>query len=213
MGRGSGGHVNVFRASPHPPRPSLRTPLMAEWPGTTGDWRLLRGLIVGGVATALAVGGHALAGGGPPPWTTVVVLAVLLGTVATWLSRARWTLLRLLALLLLGQAGLHAVMVGAQPSGHPGHPHHVTESASALLPEPAMVAGHVAAAVATALLLRHGEAWLGGVLAALALRAVRLLDGLGRGYGGVPEPLPVGLLDQPCGRSGAGPRWQRGPPR
>jgi hypothetical protein len=193
-------------------------------PGTTGGWRLLRGVIVGTAATTLAVGAHCMAGGRPPTWTTVVCLCVLLGIVSTWLSGVRWSFPRLLALFVTAEAGMHAAFVSTQPvvahSGEHDTHHHLSSAAglvadqtSALLPStPAMVTGHVVAAALTALLLSRGEALLGRVLDALALRLFRLLDGALTVFGG-PQPLPVRVLELPRHNSAVDVRRQRGPPR
>ena len=192
-------------------------------PGTTGGWRLLRGAIVGTAATTLAVGAHCMAGGRPPTWTTVVSLALLLGVVSTWLSRVRWTFPRLLALFVLAEAGMHAVFVGTAPvlvhsAGHHVHDHLtsagglVADQASAMLPwAPAMFAGHLVAAVMTALLLSRGEALLAGVLDALALRLFRLLDAAPT-LAATSQPVPVRVLELPRQRAALDVRRQRGPP-
>jgi hypothetical protein len=190
-------------------------------PGTAGGWRLLRGTVVGTAATALPVAGHLLAGGRAPGWPTVVFLVVLLGSVSTWLSGARWTFPRLLALLVVAQAAVHATFVATLPPVVPGgHEQHAAEHAVSTVPmvsmvsaTPAMVAAHVAAAALTALLLRRGDAWLGDVLDALALRAVRLLDAWTGAYGVPPQPAPIRVLDIPRQRRAADAWWQRGPPQ
>jgi hypothetical protein len=192
-------------------------------PGTTGGWRLLRGAIVGTAATTLAVGAHWMAGGRPPTWTTVVSLALLLGIVSTWLSSARWTFPRLLVFFVVAEAGMHAVIVGTQPvvaHGGEHHTHHhlayvgglVADQATALLPTtPAMVTGHLVAAAVTALLLSRGEALLGGVLDALALRLFRLLEAA-PALVEAPQPVPVRVLELPRHRAALDVRRQRGPP-
>jgi hypothetical protein len=214
MARATTARARFLRARCHPARTRRRTPLMGTNPATSGGWRLLRGLVVGLAATALGAGGHGLADGDAPAWSTVLLLAVLLGMLATWLSRARWTFGRLLGLLLLTQTGVHAVLVVTEPFTHPGHLHHAAEPTATLLPsDPAMLAGHMAAAALTALLLARGEAWLAGVLDVLALRAVRLLDAWVRGYGVRPQPLPVGALDRATPHVTAATWRERGPPR
>jgi hypothetical protein len=189
-----------------------------QTPGTTGGWRVLRGSVVGFSATLLAVGGHCLAADAPPTWTSIVFLSVLLGAVSIWLSSLRWTVPRLLAVLLLAQAAMHAVFVEtAAPvqTGHAGHVHGADHAAAAtLLPgDLGMWTGHLAAALATAWLLRRGEAWLGGVLDALALRVFRMLEVVVTVYGPRRQPLPVAVRDVPRQSWGADAWWQRGPPR
>src|SRR5687767_6467683 len=97
----------------HPRRPLRRTAVMDGAPptGTVGLWRLLRGGVVGATATTLAVGGHILAAGRPPSWTVLATATIAIGGASILLSRLRWTLPRLLALLLAGQAGLHALFL------------------------------------------------------------------------------------------------------
>jgi hypothetical protein len=185
--------------------------------GTVGVWRVLRGGVVGATATALALGGHILAAGRPPSWTVVAAATVTIGVVSILLSRLRWTLPRLLALLLAGQAGLHTWFLWQQaPPPHAAHVHtgHAPEHAATLLPDDAgMLAGHVLAAVVTALLLRQGERWLCRVLDALALRAVRLLDAVLTVYAARPQPVPVRVAERPRSYVTDDAWWQRGPPQ
>jgi hypothetical protein len=226
MSREAASRVTFLRAGRHPGGPEPRTsPMRGETtPGTTGGWRLLRGAIVGTAATTLAVGAHCMAGGRPPTWTTVVCLALLLGTVSTWLSGVRWTFPRLLGLFVVAEVGMHAVFVGTQPvmaqsGGSHAHGHlssaggMAAEQATALLPStPAMVTGHLVAAALTALLLSRGEALLGGVLDALALRLFRLLAAAHAVLGG-PQPVPAPVLVFPRQNAALDVRRQRGPPR
>jgi len=191
--------------------------------GTTGGWRLLRGAVVGTAATSLAVGAHCVAGGRPPTWTTVVSLGLLLGLVSTWLSSVRWTFPRLLALFGMAEAGMHAYFVSTQPVLTHGAEHHthdhlspagdlVAGQASALLHStPAMVTGHLVAAAVTAFVLSRGEALLGGVLDALALRLFRLLD-VATSLVEAPQPVPVRVLELPRQWTALDIRRQRGPP-
>lgn len=204
-------------------------------PGTVGAWRVLRGAVVGTGATLLTVGGHCVAGDEPPTWTTVVSLAVLLGAVSVWLSALRWTFPRLLALLVAAQAGMHVLFVTTRPTAalqgvdpvgpvaghalHHGasgtHPAaaHVAAHVQTLLPSPLMLAGHLAAAAVTALLLWRGEEWLAGVLDALALRAYRVLSGFTPFLGTRPGPVLVLVYDAARPGVAADAWWQRGPPR
>jgi hypothetical protein len=226
MSREAASKVTFLPVARHPHATRSRTTPVREHtaPGTAGGWRLLRGALGGAAATTLAVGAHCMAGGGPPTWTSVVCLALLLGTVSTWLSGVRWTFPRLLGLFVVAEAGMHAVFVGAEPvlahsGGDPTH-HHMssagslaTEQATALLPStPGMVTGHLVAAAVTALLLSRADALLGGVLDALALRLLRLLEAAPTLVGG-PQPVPVPVLDLPRQRAALDVRRPRGPPR
>jgi hypothetical protein len=183
---------------------------------TVGVWRLLRGGVVGATATTLAVGGHVLAAGRPPSWTVLATATIAIGAASILLSRLRWTLPRLLVLLLAGQAGLHTLFLEQASPPHAGHVHtgHATEPTATLLPDDLeMVAGHVLAAVVTALLLRQGERWLCGVLDALGLRVVRLLGTTLTVYAARPQPVPVRVAERPRSYATDDAWWQRGPPR
>jgi len=226
MSRAAASNVTFLPLARHPQAPERRTSPVPEHtaPGTAGGWRLLRGAVVGAAATTLAVGAHCMAGGRPPTWTSVVCLALLLGVVSTWLSNVRWTFPRLFGLFVVAEAGMHAVFVGTQPvlthgGDHQAHHHASTaagmaaEQASTMLPStPAMVTGHLVAAALTALLLSRGEALLGGVLDALALRLFRLLRSAPLLVGGA-QPVPVQVVDLPRQRLALDVRPQRGPPR
>jgi hypothetical protein len=184
--------------------------------GTIGLWRLLRGGVVGATATTLGVGGHVVAAGPPPSWTGIAAAAIAIGAMSILLSRLRWTLSRLLILLLASQAGLHTWFLVQAAPRRAGHVHsgHAPEPTAALLPNDfEMLAGHVAAAVVTALLLCQGERWLCGVLEALRLRAVRLLGAVLTVYSARPQPVPVGVTERPRAYAPDDAWWQRGPPR
>jgi hypothetical protein len=183
--------------------------------GTVGVWRVLRGGVVGATATTLAVGGHTLAGRAPS-WTVLATATIAIGAASILLSRLRWTLPRLLALLLAGQAGLHTLFIVQVAPPHAGHVHtgHPPEQTATLLPDDVeMLACHVLAAVVTALLLRRGERWLCGVLDALGLRAVRLLGAALTVYPARPQPVPVRVAERPRSYATDDAWWQRGPPR
>jgi hypothetical protein len=221
---------NGHQAMSHPFSASSRTYRVTDQhePGTAGTWRVFRGLVVGTGATLLAVGGHRVAGDEPPAWTTVVCLALLVGTVSVWLSRVRWTFPRLLLLLVAAQTAMHTAFVttspvtadGALQGHHAGHPAghdiavqtQVTSHAENLLPGGAMLAGHLLAAVVTALLLWRGEQWLATVLDALTLRACRVLGSTTLLHGAGPRLVPVRAVNLPMRRTETGTWSQRGPP-
>jgi hypothetical protein len=173
----------------------------------------VRGLAVGAAATLLALGGHTAAGGHPPGAAVTLGAAAVVAAVALALSRARWTLPRLLAVLLAAQAGLHVAFAWTAPPSAGTHMHGSTADATLAATEPTMLAGHLAAVLLTAVVLRRGEQWLCGVLDAFALRAVRLLDVPLTEYGGRPRPVPVQATSRPRRRVVADAWWERGPPR
>lgn len=187
-------------------------------PGTTGVWRVVRGAAVGAAATGLALGGHAVAGASTPPLQVGLVVSAVVGAVTIALSRVQWTVPRLLTVLLLTQIGMHVLFAWSRPApamGAAGHVHvHAGDGLSAVWPlDLPMVSAHVAAAVLTAVLLSRGEAWLCAVLAALGLRALRLLRSVVSGYGGQPAPAPAPAPHVPRQRVGTDSWWERGPPR
>ncbi|MDQ4006732.1 MAG: hypothetical protein M3211_01390 [Actinomycetota bacterium] len=182
--------------------------------GTHGVWLVVRGLAVGAAATLLALGGHIAAAGHPPSAAATLGAAASVSAVALALSRAHWTVPRLLAVLLAAQAGLHAVFARTPtPSSVGTHVHGSTADATLAATEATMLAGHLAAVLLTAVVLRRGEQWLCGMLDALALRAVRMLDVPLAEYGGRPQPVPVQAATRPRRRVTADAWWERGPPR
>jgi hypothetical protein len=108
--------------------------------------RAVRGLLVAAVGAALGVGGHLLAGGGVPTSPALVLLVLLAAGACTALSDREWSYPRLLT----AMAGLEALVhLGMSSMGH-----------GAAHPGPSgwvMLAGHAAAAVVTAWVLRSGE--------------------------------------------------------
>jgi hypothetical protein len=111
-------------------------------PLTGGFGRWLRGSVVGLSATALATAGHALEGGPEPavPVTAGLVVAAVLVSVA--LSRVRWRLGTLLGVLAAAQLVFHVALAGGVADTGAGW---------------SILAGHSAAALITALVLRRGE--------------------------------------------------------
>jgi hypothetical protein len=118
--------------------------------------------MVGLSATALATAGHALEGGPAPAAPVIATVAVLAVLVSVRLSRARWSLPSLLAVLTAAQVIFHVALAGHVPAA---------EGVSW-----SMLAAHSTAAFLTACLLRRGEDacwWLADCLArpARAFRA------------------------------------------
>jgi hypothetical protein len=182
----------------------------------TGPWRAVRGGAVGAVATALAWAAHVWGGGEPPPLWLLLTAALGVGVSGIALSHYRWTLPRLLGLLLAVQILLHELFDQASPAavvhtaGHPtGHVAAGVTTAGAT--DGSMTLGHVLAATATAWVLARGEDWLWLLLELLGLRATRLLRSLHLGLSShVPALTPT---SRPAGpRAGRGAWSLRGPP-
>lgn len=158
-----------------------------------GPLRLFRSLVFTGAIVGLAAGGHLVGGGTlPAPIITAALTALLLVPV-TCLSRRELSFPALLGLLGVGQAVLHealstlSVSAVCQAPAPARGPHHGGTSSLQCLPvSPAefsahtgvgidplmMLAGHALAVLATAWLLRQGEAALWQLLAWLRPLAV-----------------------------------------
>ncbi|MEV7646248.1 hypothetical protein [Arthrobacter sp. NPDC089319] len=174
--------------------------------------RLLRGWLGAAVATSLASFSH-LVGGGHVPAPTVWLLAfALAGLVCVGLAGKSLSWARLLAAVGISQAIYHLLfqLGHAAPAdvptvGHAGH-HLALLPAGSLVPDvspheataatPAMAAAHLAAAVATVLLLRRGEHAAAALAGAVALAEPRRL-GSWRPMPRARLAAPVELLIQP----------------
>jgi len=182
----------------------------------TGPWPAVRGAAVGAVATGLAWAAHVWAGGAPPELSLLLAAATGVAGCSVVLSRYRWTVPRLLALLLVVQVLLHwlfdqaAPAVLVHPAGHPaGHlPAGLTSPDAA---DGSMTVAHVLAAVTTAWLLARGEDWLWLLLELLALRATRLLRPLNL-VPAVDAPAVIPAWSLPSPQVGLGAWSLRGPP-
>lgn len=117
----------------------------------------LRGGAVGALTVALAVAAHGMAGGGYPSGSASVFLAILgVGVGAmTAVPRERFRLLATVGGLLFGQLASHMALVV-------GNPHEMMHGHS-MLPSPTMSAFHLAAAVATAVLVGVAEVLYGPI--------------------------------------------------
>lgn len=141
--------------------------------------RPLRAALVTATVLSLAVAGHLLGGGALPAPAVLLGLALLVVAPVTWLAGRRLTPLRLLAAVGTAQLGLHeALAVLSGPTAcAPANGAHATSSPTLLcLPEHlhapgpheltaaglAMLAGHLLAGAATALVLARAETalWL-----------------------------------------------------
>ena len=159
-----------------------------------GPLRLFRAALVIALAVSLAVAGHVLGGGQLPGIGTVAVTAAVLMAPAAWLARRQLSFTVLFALLGAGQLTLHTAFAAFSPGASclPQLP--FSQLSSGLTPptgglthyghgglnctaavetvamgdganSPAMLAGHLLAMLATAWLLRRGEAALWQLLA------------------------------------------------
>ena len=148
-----------------------------------GPLRLFRAALVIALAVSLAVAGHVLGGGQLPGIGTVAVTAAVLMAPAAWLARRQLSFAVLFALLGAGQLTLHTAFAALSPGASclprltltpPTHYGHGGLNCTAAVEtvamgdganSPAMLAGHLLAMLATAWLLRRGEAALWQLLA------------------------------------------------
>ncbi len=135
--------------------------------------RALRGAAAAWIATIIAATSHTLAGGGAPSPVLVGVLGILASPLATALIGRRLSAWRVGAGVVASQGLFHtafAMTAGVDPAGVRGHVHDVQlvggAPAAGLLPDGAMLTGHLLAAAATLVVLYYGE---------------RMLRALGRG--------------------------------
>jgi lysylphosphatidylglycerol synthetase-like protein (DUF2156 family) len=172
-----------------------------------GDLRLLRGVLVGGAAVALALTAHIAAGGGMPNAGLAALLVAVTLIVAGRLSRRRWTLSSLVALFAIAQAVFHvAFLVGSSGDAGP---------AATAAPTDVMVVAHMVATLALAMLVRYADALWWAVADLCGLRFLARVE---------PVRLPLlarqlapanGFADDivPVGRLLARRTPRRGPPR
>ena len=157
--------------------------------------RGLRGSVVGLSAAGLGIVGHAAAGGMLPSAPVTALATGCLVLLGIAMSSRPWDLPSLLAVLVGAQLALHVALAGGAPGhGMTGMPHQV------VVPGSLMLAAHLAAAGATALLLRRGERWLLALVDLLRrpLQAVSLsLADLPRqAHPAVRHPAPVLAVTQ-----------------
>jgi hypothetical protein len=157
------------------------------------------------VGVALAAAGHGLGGSAVTVTPFLVLVAVLLAAACVLVSRTRWAAPRLLVALLGIQAAVHATLwfeTGSHPvdsrlmglSGAHGHEHLTAGGSSPAV----MLAAHLVAAVAAALLLAslEGAVWLLVALARRILRPVAAvrIPALPRTASRAPRPSVVPAL-------------------
>lgn len=146
--------------------------------------RLLRGTLLGSVATLLAALSHTWAGGVVPDPLALALGAVFASAVGTAAVGRRGSLLRTAVAVAIGQLAFHLVFSllagGASVVVHAGH----HASVAAIVADPssavarggaAMWAAHLAAGVLTVLYLRHLERRVWMLLARLGWRVLAAL--------------------------------------
>lgn len=130
--------------------------------------RLVRAAAASTIATTLAAVSHTVAGGPAPHPLLVVAMACLLVPLAAVLIGPRVSRLRSASTVLVGQGLFHLTfqLLGAPTqsaaASAPAHAHHVDLAAFgpaviASAPSTVMLIAHVIAAIATVVLLWHGE--------------------------------------------------------
>lgn len=131
---------------------------------TTRQLRLLRAASASSVATLLAAVSHTFAGGAAPHPLLVLSMTVLLLPLAALLVGIKPSKARVALTVFVSQAAFHVVfqLLGAPTDATVilGHQHEMLPLGPvsvAALPDVAMIAGHVLAAIATTVLLWHGE--------------------------------------------------------
>jgi hypothetical protein len=153
-----------------------------------GPLRLFRAALVTSLAVSLAVAGHMLGGGQLPDIATLAGSAAVLLAPAAWLARRQLSVATLFGVLGAGQFMTHTAFTALSPgasclpqlplfqlplTGSVAHGHAGGSCSAAMdsMPmgdgndSPAMLAGHLMATLATAWLLRSGEAALWQLLA------------------------------------------------
>lgn len=139
---------------------------------TTRQLRLLRAAAATSTATTLAAVSHTIAGGMPPHPLLVLALSILLVPLAAMLIGRRPSAIRTALTVVVSQLVFHVlfqVLAGsltdaAVPVG--SHAHHVVAlgpAVSAVAPDAPMLVSHALAALATTVLLWHGERMLRGI--------------------------------------------------
>jgi len=174
--------------------------------------RLLRGTLLGAVATLLAALSHTWAGGVVPDALALALGGVFAAAVGTVAVGRRGSLLRTAIAVAIGQLAFHLVFsllgTGASVTGVGGaHAHHLMPSITANPLEAVerggawMWGAHLAAGILTVLYLRHLERRAWALVARLVIRpveALALAPLTTRGPAAVvdlaPLPVPHGSL-------------------
>ena len=140
--------------------------------GVAPLWRAARATVVAATSLCVALLGHLSGGGSAPSARAAMVTVAVAAALAYHLAARRWTVRTLSGFVLAVQAGVHLWCSIAAAQGGPVPPPTVPPSA---VPDTAMLAGHLAAAVATVALLRHGDAALLSILSLVVARPARRL--------------------------------------
>ena len=171
---------------------------------TPAQRRAHRALLISGALTVLTIAGHTAGRGSLPDVVGLGAVAGLSFGLAFATSARRLGAERLLGFLLAAQAFLHLVLTFSSPHAHGG--------TSAVMDAPAMIMGHVIAAILAAGLITHADAlidrwlaFLGAVLGTPAPGAALLPRGTARP---TPAPAPSSRLRDSLLRD----ETRRGPP-
>jgi hypothetical protein len=178
-------------------RPERATSALPEVRPATGALRTARGLVLAAASAAIALAGHVLGGGHVPSVPALFVVAGLVGAGFVVLADRRRGFTQILFGALASQPLFHLAFSLAEQHG-PADPHSGRPTADQLAAlsqqttaadllhelqvalDPAMVAGHVVAAVGIAWLTAHGERVLWSLFELVARTAAPIL-----------QPLPV----------------------
>ncbi|WP_285610770.1 hypothetical protein [Actinokineospora globicatena] len=164
--------------------------------------RAVRGVLLAGSSTALAISAHGMAGGGVPDTAVTLALTALVAWAGTALADRRGGLLATLALLGISQVCLHVLLTDiAVP--HDGHVH------APVVPTGLMLATHVVATLVNGVLLTVAGAALNAIASAVTgiVRALVISLAPSTPLPSAPVAATVGhllavVLRVVCGRRG-----------
>lgn len=156
---------------------------------TIEPWRPVRAAVVGVCALVLAYAGHLVAGGVPVGVLPLVVPASVTMAGSWALSRRSFTMVPLLAVLVMAQLVLHgwfAFTAGTSLGATMGPSTMARMTATNPV---AMVLAHALAAVLTSVLLRQGDRALLSIVVTLVRRLfVHVVESVSVAVGGSPAP-------------------------
>lgn len=172
--------------------------------GDGGGLGLVRGVTLAGLCTLLTAIGHVAGGGSLPDLALVAVLFPLLAGVLTTAARRCTSFAGAVLTLAAGQVALHQLLDAL----HPGH----HDPGSAAVAGPAMVAMHVLATLATAVVVRGADRAVVAVADALR-RIVPRRSPAPAVTAPLSAPVVVGpAVDLRLARARTAPVLRRGPP-